>query len=271
MIPLLLVITCASLCLSAGLLVYVLRLTRRERDRSEARAAALAETLARYGLDSYTEAANAARALERTGVNEPNLADALQADEPLDTVVPVADHVAGIARPAEPEQEAIPEDTGRLGLLSQLPRTVVIPALGVAVVALLLGGLFVASRSTSRGTQAAATARTTEPLELVSLKHERQGDGIVITGVVRNPPDGQPISRLAAVAFLFDRQGNYLSSSRSLLDYTQLRPGEESPFSIAVPSAASVGRYRISFRTDDGIVPHRDRRSDPPAMPAASR
>jgi hypothetical protein len=141
----------------------------------------------------------------------------------------------------------------------------------VAVVALLLGGLFVASRSTSRGTQAAATARTTEPLELVSLKHERQGDGIVITGVVRNPPDGQPISRLAAVAFLFDRQGNYLSSSRSLLDYTQLRPGEESPFSIAVPSAASVGRYRISFRTDDGIVPHRDRRSDPPAMPAASR
>jgi len=51
----------------------------------------------------------------------------------------------------------------------------------------------------------------------------------------------------------------------------QLQPGEESPFSIAVPSAAGVSRYRVTFRTDAGIVAHVDRRSDPPVVPAASR
>ena len=45
MIALLVVITLASLALSGALLVYVLKQSREERDRSEARAAALAELL----------------------------------------------------------------------------------------------------------------------------------------------------------------------------------------------------------------------------------
>ena len=77
---------------------------------------------------------------------------------------------------------------------------------------------------------------------------------------------GWPPSR-----FPFDRDGNYLSSDRAPLDYVQLQPGDESPFSIAVPSAVGVSRYRVTFRTDAGIVAHVDRRSDPPVVPAASR
>ena len=37
-------------------------------------------------------------------------------------------------------------------------------------------------------------------------------------------------------------------------------PGGESRFVVSVPSAADVGRYRVSFRTDDRVVPHVDRR-----------
>jgi hypothetical protein len=29
---------------------------------------------------------------------------------------------------------------------------------------------------------------------------------------------------------------------------------------ITIPGMADVGRYRVSFRTDDGVVPHVDRR-----------
>jgi len=124
---------------------------------------------------------------------------------------------------------------------------------------------------TSGTTQATVQESTGAPLELVTLKHERAGDGLHISGIVRNPQDGHPVKGLAAVAFLFDRDGNYLSSDRAPLDYVQLEPGEESPFSIAVPSAVGVSRYRVTFRTDAGIVAHVDRRSDPPVVPAASR
>jgi hypothetical protein len=141
----------------------------------------------------------------------------------------------------------------------------------VAVIGgLALGGVWAHNRIAGT-TQAATQAPTGTPLELVALKHERVGDGLHISGVVRNPQDGRPVKGLAAVAFLFDRDGNYLSSDRAPLDYVQLQPGEESPFSIAVPSAAGVSRYRVTFRTDAGIVAHVDRRNDPPVVPAASR
>jgi len=39
-----------------------------------------------------------------------------------------------------------------------------------------------------------------------------------------------------------------------------LVPGGESRFIVSVPSAADVGRYRVSFRTDDRVVAHVDRR-----------
>jgi hypothetical protein len=41
---------------------------------------------------------------------------------------------------------------------------------------------------------------------------------------------------------------------------SSLRPGGETTFVVTVPGAGDVGRYRVSFRTDDRIVPHVDRR-----------
>src|SRR5438105_1460359 len=54
-----------------------------------------------------------------------------------------------------------------------------------------------------------------------------------------------------------------VTSGRATID--SLAPGTESPFAVTIPHASDVGRYRVSFRTDDRIVPHIDRRDRPMA------
>ena len=143
------------------------------------------------------------------------------------------------------------------------PRWLEVHAIGVLIVGLALTAVYVWNRPPTPAPQTAeASAR---PLELVTLRHQRQGDTLVITGLVRNPPDATATQGLVAVAFAFDKQGTFLMSGRSVLDFPQLKAGEESPFSITIPQAGGVGRYRVSFRTDAGIVPHVDRRSAAPA------
>lgn len=267
----LLIVTFASLALSAGLLTYVLRLTREERDRSEARAAALEQALGAsraealptpQPLERWTPAMTFAEDAAKREAASAFAADAAPVDESVATPV------------SAPSFFGTHDDASVADERPRLPRAILVPAVGVLVVALIgglgVGALWTRSHLPGAG-QAAAQASTGSPLELVALKHERVGDGLQISGVVRNPQDGRIVKGLAAVAFLFDRDGKYLSSDRAPLDYVQLLPGEESPFSIAVPSAAGVTRYRVTFRTDAGIVAHVDRRSDPPVVPAASR
>jgi len=290
LIAFLLIVTFASLALSAGLLTYVLRLTREERDRSEARAASLEQALGgvkpleRWSpemtfaseparRDVASEDA-AVRELDHASAGSAFAAPAASADN--STFSPDA---ASIDRaPAFSSmfgaQASSAEDPSGADLKARVPRAILVPAVGVLVVALIAGlalSVVWAHNRTAGTTQATAQESTGAPLELVALKHERAGDGLHISGVVRNPQEGRVVKGLAAVAFLFDRDGNYVSSDRAPLDYVQLEPGEESPFSIAVPSAVGVSRYRVTFRTDAGIVAHVDRRSDPPVVPAASR
>jgi hypothetical protein len=68
------------------------------------------------------------------------------------------------------------------------------------------------------------------------------------------------MDHLTAVVLLFNQQGGFLTSARSPVESATLPPGSETTFSISVPGAADVGRYRVSFRTDDRVVPHVDRR-----------
>ena len=130
------------------------------------------------------------------------------------------------------------------------------PAIGVLVVGLALTGIYAWNRSGTTAEAAPAVA----PLELVSLRHERQGTTLVVSGLVRNPHAGRTITGLSAVAFTYDRQGTFLTSGRVQLDFPRLDAGDESPFAISVPQSAGVSRYRVSFRTEDGVVPHLDRR-----------
>jgi len=142
-----------------------------------------------------------------------------------------------------------------------------VPGIAVGVAASLAlvivtsrGESSIVDRSASP-TTAPAPVATPIPLELLALRHERDRDRITIRGVVRNPPGGANIDELTAVTSLFDREGGLVGNGGSTIDLSTLRPGTESGFVVSVGNAATVGRYRVSFRTGNRIVPHVDRRS----------
>jgi hypothetical protein len=151
------------------------------------------------------------------------------------------------------------------------------PAAGSRLgLALAIGGFVVASAAaaaivfsndgpvaSARVAPRVAAATASPPLELVALGHERDGDTLTVRGVVRNPQGGAEMDRLTAVVFTFSREGGFLNSARAPVDSPALVPGGESTFVVAVPGAADVGRYRVSFRSDDRIVSHLDKRGRP--------
>ena len=172
------------------------------------------------------------------------------------------------------EPDPVPEDTGTAPFDHS-------PFLGTASTATASGGrqrslawtaagLFVIlsagvvwTMSAPRGTTPRAGGPN-NPIELISLNHNRQASKLSISGLVRNPLSGQPMERITAVVFLFDQKGAFVASARAPLDFIKLGVGDESPFVVTVDAPASVARYRVSFRSDEATVPHIDRRGAPP-------
>jgi hypothetical protein len=99
------------------------------------------------------------------------------------------------------------------------------------------------------------------PLELIALGHEREDDRLTVRGVVRNPANGSEVARLTAVVLLFSRDGAFLTSGRAAVARPVLGPSTETTFVVTIPDAGDVGRYRVSFRTADRVIPHVDRRN----------
>lgn len=97
-----------------------------------------------------------------------------------------------------------------------------------------------------------------QALELLSMRHDRAGNTLTVTGLVRNP--GAAAGDITAVVFVFDRDGNFVTSGRAPLEFAKIGHGDESPFRVAISDVKDVGRYRVSFRTDAGVVRHVDRR-----------
>jgi hypothetical protein len=122
----------------------------------------------------------------------------------------------------------------------------------------------VGGKSTRPPASAGARANTvtsTAPLELVALGHDRDGERLMVHGTVRNPAGGANVAGLTAVVFIFDADGGLLGTGRGAIDAGSLSPGRDSTFLVSVPGAADVARYRVSFRTETGIVAHVDRRT----------
>jgi hypothetical protein len=152
---------------------------------------------------------------------------------------------------------------------SAWPRRIGVAA-ALALIALVIG---VGARATGalRGPESAPAAAVESTavrgasimLELLSLGHTQPQPGVLtITGLVQNPRDGAPLDSVMATALLFAADGSFLASGRAPLDFTVLRPGDETAFVISVGVAAPVARYRIGFRAGDGrIIGHVDRRA----------
>ena len=116
-------------------------------------------------------------------------------------------------------------------------------------------------RHTPAPDRAQAAQRTeSQSLELLSMRHLRAGNNLTVTGLVRNRGDAAPES-IAAVVFVFDRDGGFVASGRAPLEFSGIAHGDESPFQVTIPDVKDVGRYKVSFRTEAGIVPHVDRRA----------
>jgi hypothetical protein len=127
----------------------------------------------------------------------------------------------------------------------------------------------VAANRGGSGAESPGAAAAPPALELLSMRHAREGDTLTVSGLVRNPRGGGEVARVTAVVFAFDRSGTFAGSGRAPLDFTTLDPGDESPFVVTLPNAAGVGRYRVSFRTEDGAVRHVDRRAEQARLAAA--
>jgi len=116
------------------------------------------------------------------------------------------------------------------------------------------------STSADEGQPEASGQRAAPVLELLSMRHTRTGDGLTVTGLVRNRAAADAAS-IVAVVFVFDREGGFVASGRAPLEFGSVALGDESPFKVTIPDVKDVGRYRVSFRTPVGIVPHVDRRA----------
>lgn len=118
-----------------------------------------------------------------------------------------------------------------------------------------------ASAANATAAPAAAPAQASATLELIALGHEREKDRLTVRGVVRNPAAGAEVRQLNAVVLLFDHDGGFVATGRAPIEGADLAPGAERTFVVSVPAGADVEKYRVSFRSDDHVVPHVDRRS----------
>jgi hypothetical protein len=149
--------------------------------------------------------------------------------------------------------------------------------IGAMVVTIVVGAMIGARMSDNAAASPAPAPHGTiatkaaAPLELMSMRHERQGTTLTVTGLVRNPPQSVAMNGITAVVFAFDRAGAFIASGRAALDVNALGPGDQSPFTVTIPHVSDVARYRVTFRSSSGVVRHIDRRSNQVQLAQAVR
>ena len=281
----LLAITVISLIVAFVMSVTAWRLMREEKQRSSARVAALSVAASEPSIANrpagFTTAAleqfpdekvvkpltrapwtspSVARPAATTAVNSVRMPSEFSAELPLNQSQASSGFSEATTRAAE--APVVTHSSGFLGAQEiqrdNGGRQKSLAFAAVILFAVLSGGL-VWMMSGPEGTSAAAVGPNS-PLELVSLSSARDNGKLAISGLVRNPVNGALVEKLSAVVFLFDRMGTFVTSSRANVDFLTLGAGDESPFVVTLDAPATVARYRVSFRTDDGIVPHVDKR-----------
>ena len=141
-------------------------------------------------------------------------------------------------------------------------------AVGAVMTVMIVIGAIIGTRSSGASASDVSSVR---PLELVSMRHQREGTTLTVSGLVHNPAAGAAVNGVTAVVFAFDRNGGFVASGRAPLEFSSLAPGDESPFVVSVPNVSDVARYRVSFRTGHGVVRHVDRRGNQVQLAQAVR
>jgi hypothetical protein len=223
----LLTITTLSLGAAAGFGFLSWRVSREEREREQARIAALSGAMTSSPLrGSFGESGEA----------------------PVETRVAVGSVF----------ERATEGLRGRPGIKLAVGGVMALTIIVGAIIGARIGGPSDPPSATSGGTVVAGN--TSAPLELMSMRYQRQGTTLTVSGLVRNPAKGAAVNGLTAVVFAFDRNGSFVASGRAPLDFSALPPGDESPFLVNVANVSEVARYRVTFRGANGVIRHIDRR-----------
>jgi hypothetical protein len=231
----LIILTAASMLLALIMSVVAWRTSRAERRRSEARI----ESLAR-------------------DIHQPPVVDELPlrpGPGPVEPARSAGDLFAATSQPVA--------SGSRWGLALAVGAFVVASAAAMIVV---FGGDAPGTRiAIASGSEQAPAPqpRRLGPLELIALSQERDGNQLTVRGIVRNPAAGTEMDRLTAVVVLFNQDGNAVATNRTPVASAALIPGGESTFAVTIADAADVARYRVSFRSDEHVVPHVDKRIAP--------
>ena len=233
----LIIMTALSATLAVVMTVIAGRLARNERRRADARIAALAAEI--HG-------------------DEPTPVPAARSPIVAADDLPLRSTSAPAPAVAQPEPfHGVPELTGsRYGAVAAIGLFAV--ASVVAIIVWLSAGPPMAPADPSTATH--ASENTAAPLELTALSHDRDGDRLTVRGIVRNPSSTAALERTEAVVSVFNRDGAFVVSGRAPLRSGALNPRQESMFVVMIGNATDVGRYRISFRSEERVVPHIDRR-----------
>ena len=263
----LLVITLISAATAVVAVASAWRLRRHDRERSDARVAALASAAETHGAGD-----GGWTAVSGEWQWNPEPVGMMDSGLGIGAATGIT-HASREARPARiPNSESRTPDVEPQISSSAFFGTVQreetsgsrAPILAAAALIVMLGGalVFLNTSDSSDQTATVAPVRHAEPLELVSLGHARETSLLTISGTVRNPSSGAKVEGLTAVISLLDRSGALVSTKDVPLDYRALKPGEEAPFKVSIPDPGSIARYRVSFRTGTDVVPHVDRRVD---------
>jgi len=293
----LVLVTLLSLALAAVMTVLAWRLAREERRRSEGRVAMLATEI--HGATDESRAPSAAATgrlasvgrLERvfasdrgpvrvasptgsprgtpsatgaprgipSGAGAPRVASGVGAPRVLDDDLPLRQANPVVTSTDLFASAAEPPRSRAAGVTAVVAAVVVVAAFAWYVTAhsSILAGAVRARPAAASPARVDSTAGTAA-LELTALTHDRDADRLTVRGIVRNPRNGATVRGLSAVVYLFNRAGAFATSGRATIDV--LASGSESPFAVTIPNVGDVGRYRVTFKADDRIVPHVDRR-----------
>lgn len=250
----LLLVTLISMLLAVVMSAIAWRVSRDERRRTDARIDSLAADI----HDAVEQAAVAAQPMPRRVV-----AGLRGETAPIRSIRPAmatSSDLFAVSDPASAGSRSIVVVGVGLFVFATVAALAVVFSSGWRATALPPA---TAPAATHAATATPPNATRQAPLELVALGQERDGDHLIVRGVIRNPSNGTRVDRLVAVAFLFDRDGGFLTSGRATIDNATLVAGGESAFLVNVPGAANVARYRVSFRTETAVVPHLDKRHVP--------
>ncbi len=263
----LLIVTLISAATAIVAVASARRLRRSDRERSEARVAALA-----HAADGPTDGGWTSVAGEWQWAPEPSQQPGIR---DLGFGIGTATRATGDARvipvtgpipnPESPIPAAGSHSDRFFGTVQrEEPSRSRLPLFAAAALIVILGGALIFLNTSTTNQRAATVAQVNhnEPLELVALGHAREVSVLTIKGTVRNPSSGAKVEGLTAVISLLDRAGVLVSTKDVPLDYRALGPGEEAPFTVSIPDRGSIARYRVSFRAGTDVVPHVDRRTD---------